>query len=104
MQASPGLIGEQHGGVLAGALHHELVVVLAEGLQLVVAGVPPIGVDVVHVLGADLHGTARDGVEVAQDDVRGESHLQRASAPPSTAINTGWNSRMYDRSTRRSCL
>ena len=77
MSLAPRLVGQEHRGVLAGALHDELDVGLAERLELLVARVPAVGVHVVHVLGADLHRRGRHGVEVAQDDVRGEAHLEQ---------------------------
>ena len=58
-ELGPALVGQEHGGILARALDDELDVLLAELLELLVAGVPAVGVDVVDVLGADVHRPQR---------------------------------------------
>ena len=90
------LVGEEHGGVLARALDHELHVGLAEGLELLVArGCARRG---------GRGGRARRRPPCPAADTESKSPRMMsglsptsssASAPPSTPISTGRNSRMY---------
>src|SRR6185312_3047538 len=70
------LVGEEHGDVLTGALGHELEVVDAPLEEVLTSGGPPIGMHVVHQLGAAPEALLRHRVEVADDDVGLEAVLE----------------------------
>ena len=59
MSCAPGLVGEQHGDVLARALGHELVVVDTPLEEVLAARGAPVGVHVVHELGAAAQAPSR---------------------------------------------
>ena len=75
------LVGQDHRRVLRGALDDELLVVHAEGLELLEAGVVAAGVDVVDQVLGHVEGVGGDRVEVADDHVRAQPTLEQGVGP-----------------------
>ena len=77
MSDAPGLVREQHRRVLAHALGDELHVRRARSRRVARARRAPVGMHVVHELGAAVHGAVGERVEVAGDDVGLEADLEQ---------------------------